>query len=93
MIQMSSSRPISELFVFLQHKILIINSAPQLVTGPSVQTAGKNAIRAMLSGASFNFVKPLLATEVRRIMPTAAGFPMELSLFTAAVASAAVQGQ
>lgn len=47
----------------------------------------------MLSGASFNVVKPLLATEVRRIMPTAAGFPMELSLLTAAVASAAVQGQ
>lgn len=92
----SFSRLISEqfyFFFFLQHKIVIINSAPQLATGPSVQADGKNAIRAMLSGASHNVVKPLLATEVRRIMPTAAGLPMELSLVSAAVASAAVQGQ
>lgn len=71
----------------------MINSAPQLATGPSVQTAGKNAIRAMLSGASLSIVKPLLATEMRRIMPTAAGLPMELSLYTAVVAAAAVQGK
>lgn len=46
-----------------------------------------------MAGASFHFAKPLLATEMRRIMPTAAGFPMELSLYTAAVAAAAVQGE
>lgn len=53
----------------------------------------RNAIRTLLTGASFRFAKPLLATEVRRILPTAAGLPMELSLYTAAVAAAAVQGE
>ncbi len=70
----------------------MINSALQFAKGPSVQAFGKNAIKALLSGASFQFAKPLLATEVRRILPTAAGLPMELSLYTAAVAAAAVQG-
>lgn len=35
----------------------------------------------------------MLATEMRRILPTAAGLPMELSLYTAAVAAAAVEGE
>lgn len=71
--------------------IVLINPVLQFATGPSVQTLGKNVIRALLSGASYHFAKPLLATEVRRILPTAAGLPMELSLYTAAVAAAAVQ--
>nr|BAE43870.1 vitellogenin [Pagrus major] len=69
----------------------IIDQAIALATGPSLHTFGKNAIKALLTGASFHVAKPLLATEVRRIMPTAAGLPMELSLYTAAVAAAAVQ--
>ncbi|XP_060889620.1 vitellogenin-1-like [Labrus mixtus] len=60
-------------------------------TRPSVQSLGLYAVRSLLSGVSFNYAKPILATEVRRIMPTAAGLPMELSLYTAAVAAAAVQ--
>lgn len=71
----------------------MLYSSLQLTTGPSVQTVGQNAIKAMLSGASFHFVKPLLATEMRRILPTAAGLPMEFSLYTAAVAATAVQGE
>ncbi|XP_070764345.1 vitellogenin-1-like [Enoplosus armatus] len=70
---------------------VLIDQAIALTTGPSVQAFGKNAVRALLSGASFHFAKPLLATEVRRILPTAAGLPMELSLYTAAVAAATVQ--
>nr|AVA30492.1 vitellogenin Aa [Scatophagus argus] len=71
----------------------LIDQAIALATSPSIQTMGKNAIRALLSGASFHFVKPVLATEVRRILPTAAGLPVELSLYTAAVAAAAVQAK
>ncbi|XP_070817970.1 vitellogenin-1-like isoform X2 [Chaetodon trifascialis] len=69
----------------------MIDQAIAFATGPSLQTLGKNAVRDLLSGASFHFTKPLLATEMRRILPTAAGLPMELSLYTAAVAAAAVQ--
>uniref|UniRef100_A0A4W6F771 Uncharacterized protein n=1 Tax=Lates calcarifer TaxID=8187 RepID=A0A4W6F771_LATCA len=67
----------------------LIDQAIALATAPSVQAFGRNAVKALLSGASFHIAKPLLATEVRRILPTAAGLPMELSLYTAAVAAAA----
>lgn len=53
----------------------------------------KDVVKALVSGVSYNFVKPLLATEIRRIMPTAAGIPLELSLITAAVGAAAVQSK
>eukprot|EP00064_Thunnus_orientalis_P004478 superscaffoldBa00000407_g4490 len=69
----------------------IIDQAIALATGPSAQAFGRDTFKALLSGASFHIAKPLLATEVRRILPTAAGLPMELSLYTAAVAAAAVQ--
>uniref|UniRef100_A0A3Q4BUV4 Uncharacterized protein n=1 Tax=Mola mola TaxID=94237 RepID=A0A3Q4BUV4_MOLML len=69
----------------------LIDQAIALATGPSVQRVGKDVIREMLSGASLRIFKPLLASEVRRILPTAAGFPMELSLYTAAVAAATVR--
>ncbi|XP_040895473.1 vitellogenin-like [Toxotes jaculatrix] len=69
----------------------LIDQAIALTTARSVQAFGRDAIKALLSGASFHFAKPLLATEVRRILPTAAGLPMELSLYTSAVVAAAVQ--
>uniref|UniRef100_A0A8C4IXH1 Phosvitin n=1 Tax=Dicentrarchus labrax TaxID=13489 RepID=A0A8C4IXH1_DICLA len=96
-----SSTPLASVYVkFFGQEIAfanidkaLIDQAIALATGPSVQTVGRNALKSLLSGASFHFVKPLLATEVRRIIPTAAGLPMELSLYTAAVAAAAVQGK
>uniref|UniRef100_UPI003AAA2895 vitellogenin-like n=1 Tax=Centroberyx gerrardi TaxID=166262 RepID=UPI003AAA2895 len=69
----------------------LITQAIALLTGPSAQAYGKSAVKTLLSGISFHYAKPLLAAEVRRIFPTAAGLPMELSLYTAAVAAAAVQ--
>lgn len=54
---------------------------------------GKKALRGLLSGITTHYTKPLLAFEVRRILPTAAGFPMELSLYTTAVVNAAVQSK
>ncbi|XP_053287447.1 vitellogenin-1 [Pleuronectes platessa] len=69
----------------------LIDQVISLGSEPSAQALGRKAVQALLSGASLNLAKPLLATEVRRIMPTAAGLPMELSLYTAAVAAVAVQ--
>uniref|UniRef100_W5LDR7 Vitellogenin domain-containing protein n=1 Tax=Astyanax mexicanus TaxID=7994 RepID=W5LDR7_ASTMX len=40
-----------------------------------------------------NIPSPLLAAEIRRIIPTAVGVPMELGFYTAAVAAAAVNGK
>ncbi|KAM7387895.1 hypothetical protein PAMP_024106 [Pampus punctatissimus] len=69
----------------------VIDHVITLATGASAQVFGKNVIKALLSGASYHITKPLLVTEMRRILPTAAGLPMEFSLYTAAVAAAAVQ--
>ncbi|XP_064859254.1 vitellogenin-like isoform X3 [Oncorhynchus nerka] len=68
----------------------IIDQALQLANSPSARALGKNALKALLAGATFQYVKPLLAAEVRRIFPTAVGLPMELSYYTAAVAKAYV---
>ncbi|XP_076582010.1 vitellogenin-like isoform X2 [Chaetodon auriga] len=94
-----SSQPLASVYVkFFGQEIAfanidkaMIDQAIAFATGPSLQTLGKNAVRDLLSGASFHLTKPLLATEVRRILPTAAGLPMELSLYTAAVTAATVQ--
>ncbi|KAK2835459.1 hypothetical protein Q5P01_015943 [Channa striata] len=94
-----NSKPLASVYVkFFGQEIAFANidkawidQAIALASEPSVQAFGRNALKTLLTGASLHFAKPLLATEVRRIMPTAAGLPMELSLYTAAVAAAAVQ--
>ena len=65
----------------------------QLASSPSAKSLGADALKALLSGTSFQYAKPLLAAEVRRIFPTAAGLPMELGLYTAAVAAADINGK
>ncbi|XP_019735914.1 vitellogenin-1-like isoform X2 [Hippocampus comes] len=93
---MPNSKPLASIYVkFFGQEIAfadinqdLIKQAITLASGPSVQDLGRDVIKSLLSGASFHVAKPVLATEVRRIMPTAAGFPMELGLYTAAVAVA-----
>lgn len=63
----------------------------QLASGPAVHTYGREVLDALLSGFSLHYAKPMLVAEVRRILPTAVGLPMELSFYTAAVASASVE--
>lgn len=64
-----------------------------MATGPAVHTYGKHALDALLSGVTAHFAKPMLVAEIRRIIPTAVGLPMELSFYTAAVAAASVEGK
>lgn len=68
------------------------NVTHQLPSGQSVRTISNSIVREMVSGISVNIVKPLLVSEVRRIVPTAVGLPLEFSLLTAAVAGASVRG-
>lgn len=46
-----------------------------------------------MTGVNVKYAKPVLAAEVRRILPTVAGLPMELGLFSAAVAAASVKSE
>ncbi|XP_067252448.1 vitellogenin-like [Chanodichthys erythropterus] len=68
----------------------IIEEAIPLATGPKPRELLKDALKALQEGIAFQYARPLLAAEVRRILPTALGVPMELSLYTAAVAAASL---
>ncbi|KAA0712315.1 Vitellogenin [Triplophysa tibetana] len=68
----------------------IIEQAIPIVTGHRPRAFLKEALKALQEGIAVQYAKPLLAAEVRRIFPTATGVPMELSLYTAAVAAATV---
>nr|AIY22508.1 vitellogenin [Rhodeus uyekii] len=70
-----------------------IEEAVQNVTGHKAHGLLKSALKALQEGISFQYAKPLLASEVRRIVPTAVGFPMELSLYTTAVAAGSLKVQ
>lgn len=63
-----------------------------MATGPAVHTYGRQALDALLSGFKAHYAKAMLVAEIRRILPTAVGLPMELSFYTAAVATASVEG-
>ncbi|XP_067252449.1 vitellogenin-like [Chanodichthys erythropterus] len=68
----------------------IIEEAIPLATGPKPRELLKDALKALQEGIAFQYARPLLAAEVRRILPTALGLPMELSFYTAAVAAASL---
>lgn len=80
------------LSLLLHDKTVMTNFTHQLPSGQSVRTISNKIVRKMVSGISVNIVKPLLVSEVRHIVPTAAGLPLEISLLTAAVAGANVRG-
>ncbi|KAJ8376408.1 hypothetical protein SKAU_G00069880 [Synaphobranchus kaupii] len=75
---------------FLNIDKAMIEQAMQYTTGAAAgHSMVKQVLNALQSGATIQWAKPLLAAEVRRIFPTSAGVPMELSLYTTAVAAAA----
>ncbi|XP_026053862.1 vitellogenin-like [Carassius auratus] len=68
----------------------LIEQAISLSTGPKSRELLKAALKALQEGIALQYAKPLLAAEMRRILPTAVGLPMELSFYTAAVAAASI---
>ncbi|XP_058617380.1 vitellogenin-like [Onychostoma macrolepis] len=71
----------------------IIEQAISLATGPKSRELLKGALKALQEGIAFQRAKPLLVAEVRRILPTAVGLPMELSMYSAAVGAASINVQ
>lgn len=63
----------------------------QLASGPSISTYGRKVLDELMSGFAWHYAKPMLVAEVRRILPTSVGLPMELSFYTTAVAAASVE--
>ncbi|XP_056132378.1 vitellogenin-like isoform X2 [Lampris incognitus] len=92
---LSTRKPLASVYIkFFGQELAFANLDKPLIDQAialATEANAKSALKTLLSGASFHYAKPLLAAEVRRIFPTAAGLPMELSLYTTAVTAAAVQ--
>ncbi|XP_049442915.1 vitellogenin-2-like isoform X2 [Epinephelus fuscoguttatus] len=96
-----TSQPLASVYVkffgqeiaFANVNKAIIDQIIELATGPAIQTYGRKALDALLSGFTLHYAKPMLVAEVRRILPTTVGLPMELSFYTAAMAAASVEFQ
>ncbi|XP_041647048.1 vitellogenin-2-like isoform X8 [Cheilinus undulatus] len=96
-----SSQPLASVYVkFFGQEIAfanidkaIVDQIIELVSGPAIHTQGRKVLDGLLSGFALHHAKPLLVAEVRRILPTTVGLPMELSFYTAAVAAASVEFQ
>ncbi|XP_043079840.1 vitellogenin [Puntigrus tetrazona] len=71
----------------------VIEQVIQIASGGYIPKLAGEALKAMQNGIAFQYAKPLLVTEVRRIFPSVAGVPMEFSLYTAAVAAANLKVQ
>uniref|UniRef100_G3P5E5 Vitellogenin domain-containing protein n=3 Tax=Gasterosteus aculeatus TaxID=69293 RepID=G3P5E5_GASAC len=69
----------------------VFNQLIQLASGPAMKSYGRESLDALLAGVTLHYAKPLLLSEVRRIIPTSVGLPMELSLYTTAVAAASAE--
>uniref|UniRef100_A0A3P8S3T2 Uncharacterized protein n=1 Tax=Amphiprion percula TaxID=161767 RepID=A0A3P8S3T2_AMPPE len=97
-----SSKPLASMYVkFLGQEIAFLNVDraiyQQIMEHASIadiQGSARSALNALREGytMNWNFYKPMLAAEIRRILPTSTGFPMELSFYTAAVAAASLKG-
>ncbi|KAG2461603.1 VIT protein, partial [Polypterus senegalus] len=71
-----------------------IEDAVQMATGPLQRhDTVRKLVKQLQDGAAAQWSKPLLAAEVRRIIPTCVGFPAEVSLYSAAVAASAANVQ
>ncbi|XP_034438303.1 vitellogenin-2-like [Hippoglossus hippoglossus] len=96
-----TSQPLGSLYVkffgqevaFANIDKAIVDKIIELATGPALHSYGRKALETLLAGFALHYAKPMLVAEVRRIIPTAVGLPMELSLYTAAVAAASVEFQ
>ncbi|KAL3047365.1 hypothetical protein OYC64_021558 [Pagothenia borchgrevinki] len=94
-----SSQPLASIYVkffgqemaFVNLNKAIVDQVIELANGPAIQTAGRKALDVLLGGFALHYAKPMLVAEVRRIIPTAVGLPMELAFYTAAVAAASVE--
>ncbi|XP_074525154.1 vitellogenin-2-like [Halichoeres trimaculatus] len=96
-----SSKPLASMYVkFFGQEIAfanidraIVDQIIELASGPAIHRYGREVLDGLLAGFTFHYAKPMLVAEIRRIIPTVVGLPMELSFYTAAVAAAAVEFQ
>ncbi|XP_055020642.1 LOW QUALITY PROTEIN: vitellogenin-1-like [Boleophthalmus pectinirostris] len=100
------SLPISKLLGSVNVKVLgqeiafvdidkqLIEEAMRIRSEIDIKEYGLNLLRHLFqNGVSAHLVKAVMPAEIRRVMPTAAGLPMELAFYTVAVTAANVQAR
>ncbi|XP_066503871.1 vitellogenin-like [Hoplias malabaricus] len=97
---MSAKQPLGSVYVkLLGQEIAFANIDKSFIDYIIQQTAQvtrsyarelKEIVKSLQTGIAFQYAKPILAAELRRIIPTTVGVPMELDFYTAAVAAASV---
>nr|ABW96364.1 vitellogenin [Clarias macrocephalus] len=102
---LSSKQPLASIFVrVLGQEIAyanfdknfmdkIIDQAAQIATGRQARELMKETVKALQKGIAYHYAKPLMAAEMRRILPSSLGVPVEFSHYTAAVAAASLNVQ
>uniref|UniRef100_A0A8C3AYQ0 Vitellogenin domain-containing protein n=1 Tax=Cyclopterus lumpus TaxID=8103 RepID=A0A8C3AYQ0_CYCLU len=92
-----SSQPLASAYMkFFGQEVAFANIDKTLINHilqvhPSIRTLGQEALDAVLTGFKSHYSNPFLMAEVRRILPTTVGLPMELSFYTAAVVAASLE--
>ncbi|KAM9461345.1 vitellogenin-like isoform 1-T1 [Clarias gariepinus] len=71
----------------------IIDQAAQIATGRQARELMKETVKALQKGIAYQYAMPLMAAEMRRILPSSLGVPVEFSHYTAAVAAASLNVQ
>ncbi|XP_068176457.1 vitellogenin-2-like [Antennarius striatus] len=69
----------------------VVDDMIELFSEQQIQKDKRELLKLLQSGFAMHYVKPLLLAEVRRILPTAVGLPMELSFYTSAVAATSLE--
>ncbi|XP_066503870.1 vitellogenin-like [Hoplias malabaricus] len=98
---MPADRPLASIYVKLFGQEIafanidkkLIDNIVEQVPRPHAHELLKEAVKALQKGIAFQYHKALLAAEVRRIIPTGVGVPMELGFYTAVVATATVDAK
>uniref|UniRef100_A0A3Q1GRI3 Vitellogenin-2-like n=1 Tax=Acanthochromis polyacanthus TaxID=80966 RepID=A0A3Q1GRI3_9TELE len=96
-----SSKPLASMYVkffgqevgFLDADRAIYQQIIEHASIADIQGKVRSVLNTLWDGytMNWNFYKPMLAKEIRRILPTSTGLPMELGFYTAAVAGASLK--
>ncbi|KAA0712317.1 Vitellogenin [Triplophysa tibetana] len=73
---------------FLDVDQAVVDQATKFASKGYLSELAVGALKALQNGIALQYAKPFLIAEVRRIFPSAAGVPLELGLYTAAVVAA-----
>uniref|UniRef100_A0A672JKA2 Uncharacterized protein n=1 Tax=Salarias fasciatus TaxID=181472 RepID=A0A672JKA2_SALFA len=72
---------------------LIVEQISELAKEVRPEIILREVLQKLMSGYKHYYAQPLLLSEIRRILPTAIGLPMSLSLYTSAVVVVPVNGK